>query len=785
MALAIIATMGVWVTGCWEPIDITESGSDTHTLTTVGTGTGTGTITDTGTGTITDTGTATVVDTGTATATDIGTGTDPVDTETMVTCASNPCAENATCVDGGNGAQCECALGYEGNGFECTDIDECVDTANDCDPDRGACENTAGGYTCGCVPGYKRNSDTDNSCVDVNECDAGQDNCDTAVGECFNVSGGYECGCGDGYNLDTDSVSCADKDECAGAENQCDDVGGTCRNTVGSFECGCDTGYALDTDGVTCLNIDDCAAGAATLCNDHGTCIDGVDSHTCACNNGWTGDACEIEVVNCDGDPCGHGSCTDIPSPGSYTCACDPGWTGDACGISIDDCLDNLCEHGNCLDGHMTYTCDCASGWSGDLCDIYFEEFNCKDGIDNDGDSYTDCADGQCNSLEGPNGQVCEPYMETTCNDNEDNDGDGLVDCADDDCDNAVGGLGGQLCEFNGEASCDDGFDNDRNGQMDCPVVVTQRPKENVAVGGDDVSFTFGAPALGSGVYECRSGHVGSIDTMAWANCDGGDGSTHVHNPIFATSGLMVTEIRINWGQGDYSEALTARPVYVHQSLNSAVACAPQATDAAYFQAAINVGLPGDILFRDVGDVQLANPFIRIPFAPPLNTAHGVKEGDGPLEALSLRRRFKMDPTGKYILITRTWRGRRNSSTGCSVYRMRNHVKGFVSATQLARNEHRKVICEALVLNAEGAAVCLTQDLGGNPTLAMEQNAYANNGRTATTYNENDVEHFMWRKMKSGKRSFFSPKCYDSPDCASGTGVSARLYLPDYDLFFP
>ncbi|HPF97240.1 MAG TPA: hypothetical protein PLZ00_07470, partial [Mangrovimonas sp.] len=58
----------------------------------------------------------------------------------------------------------------------------------------------------------------------------------------------------------------------------------------------------------------------------------------------------------------------------------------------------------------------------------------CNDGLDNDGDGFTDCEDNDCN---------CE-----ICDDGLDNDGDGFIDCEDVDCD----------CP---ETECGDGVDND------------------------------------------------------------------------------------------------------------------------------------------------------------------------------------------------------------------------------------------------------------------------------------------------------------------------------------
>lgn len=61
----------------------------------------------------------------------------------------------------------------------------------------------------------------------------------------------------------------------------------------------------------------------------------------------------------------------------------------------------------------------------------------CDNGVDEPlGDDLVDCADPECDGLQGPNGQTCQiDEGDPHCDDGEDNDGDGMVDCDDDDCD--------------------------------------------------------------------------------------------------------------------------------------------------------------------------------------------------------------------------------------------------------------------------------------------------------------------------------------------------------------
>ncbi|MCB0360312.1 MAG: hypothetical protein KDD44_11775, partial [Bdellovibrionales bacterium] len=104
-----------------------------------------------------------------------------------------------------------------------------------------------------------------------------------------------------------------------------------------------------------------------------------------------------------------------------------------------------------------TFT-DCAdSDCNGQNSCEFGTELSCSDGIDNDADAATDCSDSDC-ALS----PACQPQTEAICNDLTDNDLDTHTDCADDDCD----GIGS--CEFQTELSCNDAFDNDADGVFDC-----------------------------------------------------------------------------------------------------------------------------------------------------------------------------------------------------------------------------------------------------------------------------------------------------------------------------
>ena len=86
------------------------------------------------------------------------------------------CDPRATCTNlpGGAGYECHCtAVGYAGDGFFCTDVDECVLEAalptaspHDCHAD-ATCTNQYGYFNCSCDAGYEGNGTW---CDNINEC---------------------------------------------------------------------------------------------------------------------------------------------------------------------------------------------------------------------------------------------------------------------------------------------------------------------------------------------------------------------------------------------------------------------------------------------------------------------------------------------------------------------------------------------------------------------------------------------------------------------------------------
>uniref|UniRef100_H2ZQX7 TSP C-terminal domain-containing protein n=1 Tax=Ciona savignyi TaxID=51511 RepID=H2ZQX7_CIOSA len=136
--------------------------------------------------------------------------------ELKANCSEDPCYPGVECVDIDAGFECgTCPLGYQGNGSNCTDIDECLNN-----PCSTQCMNTPGSYHCDpCPTGYDETIQDVNVdgliiptqiCSDYNECDVDNGGCvKFSICHNFPVSFGYA---GNGFicGNDTDQDSFPD-----------------------------------------------------------------------------------------------------------------------------------------------------------------------------------------------------------------------------------------------------------------------------------------------------------------------------------------------------------------------------------------------------------------------------------------------------------------------------------------------------------------------------------------------------------------------------------------------
>eukprot|EP00731_Ephydatia_muelleri_P035718 Em0151g10a len=168
---------------------------------------------------------------------------------------NNSCGMNANCTNTIGSYQCSCLVGFEGDGVNCTNINECGRGTNGCSKN-ATCHDTIGSYTCGCNPGF---SGDGFNCNDIDECSTGNNNCARAPnGICTNTIGSYNCSCNPGYT--GDGRTCVDIDECITGANNCS-INSNCRNTIGGFQCSCPSGFT--GNGYSCL----CNDGQMKLMN--------------------------------------------------------------------------------------------------------------------------------------------------------------------------------------------------------------------------------------------------------------------------------------------------------------------------------------------------------------------------------------------------------------------------------------------------------------------------------------------------------------------------------------
>ncbi|XP_035668225.1 von Willebrand factor D and EGF domain-containing protein-like [Branchiostoma floridae] len=251
-------------------------------------------------------------------------------------CASNPCENGATCSDEVDGFTCTCDELHTGAVCDIDVEDRCA-----LEPcfEGVSCANRNGSYQCGpCPSGY--NGDGQN-CTDVDECALGTDTCEHV---CRNTPGSFFCTCQTGYAMV--AGNCYEVDECLVDTHDCHDDA-TCTNTDGSFTCSCNLGF--QGDGKQCVDINACSPNP---CVPEAVCTDNPApdlAATCTCGPGLEGDGLVAgtgctDIDGCSPNPCDpRATCTDNPAPElGASCVCGDGYEGDgfSAGTGCKDCSD-------------------------------------------------------------------------------------------------------------------------------------------------------------------------------------------------------------------------------------------------------------------------------------------------------------------------------------------------------------------------------------------------------------------------------------------------------------
>ena len=121
------------------------------------------------------------------------------------------CHTDAVCKNSRGAYTCDCKVGYQGDGIECTDIKECSDGAAVCGVNSN-CQELDGTYACPCKPGFVtpelRFGADALACTNVDECSLGNHGCDTNA-ECTDTPGSFTCTCRQGFPGNADGTWCS------------------------------------------------------------------------------------------------------------------------------------------------------------------------------------------------------------------------------------------------------------------------------------------------------------------------------------------------------------------------------------------------------------------------------------------------------------------------------------------------------------------------------------------------------------------------------------------------
>ncbi len=212
-----------------------------------------------------------------------------------------------------------------------------------------------------------------------------------------------------------------------------------------------------DADDATLLNTFFGPMGSGRMQVDEGT--------------GGIGSPAEMNAIQRCGNGRRNGTrfATGAPTPGAMNSVmpcvaleiCDNGLDDD--GDMMSDCADSDCDMKTCgMNGRMCSMSAC-------ICPGGTVETTCNDMTDDDCDGFVDCNDADCAGTPACTVETCDNSL--------DDDGDMLIDCADPDCNFQDCAPNNFTCVMNmcvcssgmsTEAMCDDFVDEDCDGLMDC-----------------------------------------------------------------------------------------------------------------------------------------------------------------------------------------------------------------------------------------------------------------------------------------------------------------------------
>jgi predicted CXXCH cytochrome family protein len=201
---------------------------------------------------------------------------------------------------------------------------------------------------------------------------------------------------------------------------------------------------------------------------------------------------------------------------------------------------------GDGIDNDSNGLTDCADPacMSSDDCLLPVVEV-CGDGIDNDGNGLTDCDDPICAATSN-----CLPPPVEICDDGIDNDGDGLFDCDDGKC------AGHPSCfQPIAEEHCANGIDDNGDGLVDCAdSQCRQRSLCLVEICGEGRNINYRALASDSeSFHKAANGIDGDLNTRWWVNKDKDQWLRVDLRGIY-----RIDQVTINW-HSEYAETYKLR----------------------------------------------------------------------------------------------------------------------------------------------------------------------------------------------------------------------------------
>ncbi|KAK7504328.1 hypothetical protein BaRGS_00004632, partial [Batillaria attramentaria] len=329
--------------------------------------------------------------------------------------AAQTCHEHADCVPTDGSVRCVCRAGYEGDGFDCQDVDECAMALDVCD-DNARCYNMYGSFQCQCLAGYRGDGHT---CTrDRNVC--GDRFCSENARCVFNNEAGQpQCECNPGFRGDGSSCSpvqfgCNEADVC-GDNAEC--VFDPDTNTYG---CQCMDDFS--GDGYSCQPLDraDCR-----YCSPDADCVYDIERlvYRCSCLAGFTGDGITCSPIDRCGQCDGNAECVFSTTENHYQCQCRYGFYGDGTRCESYDCREsNICAaEAQCsFDVNFNaFLCQCPAGYKGDGLQCEAEGCDVLNDCDTNARCVPDAASRnyvcRCNPGFQGDGKVCDQQV-VPCN---------------------------------------------------------------------------------------------------------------------------------------------------------------------------------------------------------------------------------------------------------------------------------------------------------------------------------------------------------------------------------